>query len=414
MLYPRHLKEKILQASGDTPVILINGARQTGKSTLVKELFAGPKNSYPYFSFDNLAILDSARSDPQGFVESLPERVILDEIQRAPEVMLPIKYSVDQNRQPGRFILTGSADVLALPKIADTLVGRIEIHSLWPLSQGELRGVRESFVDTAFGDGLIAVETPVDFDDLVNILVTGGYPDVVQRESFERRQDWFASYITTLIEREVRELRNVEQLTVMPKLLKLVASRSGNLLNNADLARSLEIGQTTLKTYLSLLQLLFVFVPISPWFSNRGKRLIKSSKIHLNDSGLLCHFLGCDAQALLADPGLMGAVFENFVMMELVKQLSWSRVRPKLYHLRTEAGHEVDIVLEAPDGRIVGIECKSGKRVGSDTLKGLKSLREIAGKKFHRGFVLYLGNHTLTFEQHFQAIPVSAVWGTNR
>jgi uncharacterized protein len=411
MLLPRNLKTNLLEAAKDTPVIMVNGARQTGKSTLVKGLFPGA-SAPSYLSLDDLAALDSARSDPQSFVENLPERVIIDEVQRAPELMLPIKYSVDQNRRPGRFFLTGSSNVLALPKVADTLVGRIEIHTLWPLSQGEIHGVQESFIDTIFGATRLNAGKQLKLHGLANLLSIGGYPDVLSRATFERRKSWFSGYITTLIERDVRDLRNIEQLTVMPKLLKLLASRAGALLNYSDLSRSLGINVSTLKNYLSLFELLFVLVPIQPWFSNKGKRLVKSPKMHLNDSGLLCHLLDCDSTALASDATLLGMVFENFVVMELIKQISWSIIRPRLYHFRTESGYEVDIVLESGDGRIVGIECKSGIRLNSDTFKGLRALKELTGKKFHRGIVLYLGTEILAFEKDFQAVPVSSLWET--
>ncbi len=412
MLLPRNPKTALLQAAKDTPVIMVNGARQTGKSTLVKGLYSSSSTPY-YVSLDNLATLSSALSDPQGFIENLPERVIIDEIQRAPELMLPIKHSVDQHRRPGRFFLTGSANVLALPKVADTLVGRIEIHTLWPLSQGEIRGRHESFIDTIFGTTKINPASPLKLNKLATMLSIGGYPDVVQRDTHERRQNWFASYITTLIERDVRELRNIEQLTVMPRLLKLLASRAGGLVNYSDLSRSLEINVSTLKNYLSLFELLFILVPIQPWFGNKGKRLVKTPKMHLNDSGLLCHLLECDARALADDPALRGMVFENFVVMELIKQISWSKIRPRIYHFRTESGHEVDIVLETGDGRIVGIECKSGMKINSDSFRGLRTLKELTGKKFHRGIVLYPGADVLSFEKDFQAVPVSALWETS-
>ena len=334
MLWPRNLKTALLEAAEDTPVIMVNGARQTGKSTLIKGLFPGSSAPH-YVSLDNLVALDSARSDPQSFVENLPDRAVIDEIQRAPELMLSVKYSVDQNRRPGRFFLTGSANVPALPKVADTLVGRIEIHTLWPLSQGEIRGMQESFIDTIFGDSKLNPGKQLKLNELVSILGAGGYPDVLQRDTYARRKSWFAGYITTLIERDVRDLRNIEQLTVMPKLLKLLASRAGGLLNYSDLSRSLQINVSTLKNYLALFELLFILVPVRPWFGNKGKRLVKSPKMHLNDSGLLCHLLDCDPKALAHDSSLLGMVFENFVLMELMKQISWSELRPQLYHFRT-------------------------------------------------------------------------------
>lgn len=413
MLWPRNLKRLLLEAAGDTPVILVNGARQTGKSTLIKALFSDSSQPAPeYISFDDLGLLNAALKDPQSFVEMLPERVIIDEIQRAPELMLPIKHSVDRNRRPGRFFLTGSANVLALPKIADTLVGRIEIHTLWPLSQGELGGARESFIDTVFGRDRLNSGKCVDLTQLIEVMSIGSYPDVLKRATPLRRKNWFAGYITTLIERDVRDLRNIEQLTIMPKLLQLIASRAGGLLNHSDLARSLGMKLTTVKMYLSLLQLLFLVVPLPPWFGNIGKRLVKSAKIYLNDTGLLCHLLGCDAKAIARNGSLLGTIYENFVLMELIKQISWSETHPRLYHFRTENGDEVDIVLETGDGRIVGIECKANS-LARGAAKGLKTLKELTGQKFHRGIVLYPGSHIIGIDTDIEAVPVSALWETS-
>lgn len=413
MLYPRNLKTPLLEAAKDTPVVLVNGARQTGKSTLMTALF--PESSTPpYITLDNVVNLSAALSDPQGFIENLPEKVILDEIQRAPELMLPIKYSVDRNRKPGRFFLTGSANVLALPRVADTLVGRIEIHTLWPLSQGEILGVEESFVDSLFDNSELKAGRAIKLLDLAELLSRGGYPDVLHRDSFLRRKPWFESYISTIIERDVRDIRQIEQLVVMPKLLQLLASRTANLLNYSDLARSLEVKLTTLKVYMALLQLLFIVVPIQPWHGNISKRLMKSAKLHLVDTGLLCHLLEYDAAALANDGQMLGSVFENFVVMELIKQISWSKSQPKLFHFRTDRMEEVDIVLEGPGRRIIGIECKCSMTVNADSFKGLRALKSATGKKFHRGVVLYLGDQIVGFGSDLQAIPVSSLWETTR
>jgi uncharacterized protein len=406
-LIPRNIKTHLLTAAQDTPVIMVKGARQTGKSTLMNGLF--PIDSPAYVTLDDMHTLGLARSGPQAFVESLPERVILDEIQRVPELILPIKLSVDRNRKPGRFFITGSANVLSLPKVTESLAGRIEIHTLWPLSQGEIRGKREGFIDALFTDEKLPAVRSTTISDVLISASTGGYPDV-QSRSVERRTGWFERYISSLMERDVRDLSNIEQLTALPNLLELIASRSGALLNNSDLSRSLELPLSTLKRYLSLLELLFLVVPVRPWFGNFGKRLVKVPKLYLNDTGLLCHLLGCDVQAISTNGKLLGAIFENFIVMELVKQLTWSQTRAKIFHFRTVNGQEVDIVLEAADGRIVGIECKAATTIKADTFKGLNALKELAGNKFHRGIVLYTGANVLGFAEDMQAIPVSALW----
>jgi hypothetical protein len=412
MLIPRNLKNILLEAASDTPVVMLIGARQTGKSTLMKGLFHGADEPF-YVTLDDLATLSAARMAPQSFIEGLPERVIIDEIQRAPELLLPIKRSVDQNRAPGRFFLTVSANVLTLPKVADSLAGRMEIHNLWPVSQGEIRGKREAFIDSVFsGHKFAQHKRKIALSELIETMTRGGFPDVLKRESFARRKNWMSSYITTLIERDVRDLRNVEQLTVFPRLLALLAARSGGLSNNSELSRSLGVQLTTLKTYISLLEALFLVVPLQPWFSNVGKRLVKSPKIYINDTGLLCHLIGSSSTALSNDGPLLGHVFENFIVMEIMKQIGWSEAQPKMYHFRTESGQEVDIVLERADGKIVGIECKSSSSIDTNTFKGLKALKELTGKKFHRGIVLYTGSSNLSVGDGLEALHVSALWET--
>ncbi len=407
MLYQRNLTTKIFTAAKDTPVVMVNGARQTGKSTLMQGLFSVDRPAY--ITFDDMDVLGLARSGPQIFVQSLPERVILDEIQRVPELFLPIKLSVDQNRKPGRFFITGSANVASLPKVSESLAGRIEIHTLWPLSQGEIRGKKEGFIDALFSAKKLPTVKPATIADILIIANRGGYPEV-QKRNLDRRKDWFNSYIATLMERDVRDLSNIEQLTALPNLLALLALRSGGIINNSDLSRTLALPLTTLKRYLSLLELLFLVVPLRPWFSNLGKRLIKVPKLYINDSGLLCHLLKSDIKALSVNGTLLGAVFENFVVMELIKQLTWSKTRANIFHFRTTNGYEVDIVLESDDGKIIGIECKGSATVKADSFKGLKVLKEMTGKKFHRGIVLYAGSHVIGVAEDMQAVPVSALW----
>lgn len=410
MLFPRNLQTDLLEATKVTPVVLINGARQTGKSTLATGMF--PLHDRPrYISLDDIATLGLAKTSPKSFIQSLTSPVIIDEIQRAPELFLPIKESIDKLRKPGRYMLTGSANVLTLPKLADSLAGRMEIYTLWPLSQGELKGQQESFIDTVFSKEMLPHVNAIEMPQLVEALVAGGYPDIQSRATTRLRENWYTSYINSILERGVRELSHIEGLTQLPDLLSLLASRSGGLMNLSDISRSLELNYMTLKRYLALLQAVYVVVQLPAWANNLGKRLVKSSKLYINDTGLLCHLIGRDASALESNKSLFGAVFENFVVMELMKQTAWSVLRPKLYHYRTSDNrYEVDLVLEARDGRAVGVECKASSTVTKDNFKGLYALKEDAGSKFVRGVVLYTGSNTLRFDDKMEAVPVSALW----
>jgi len=406
----RNLENRILTALQDSPAIFINGARQTGKSTLVKAI---TETAYPasYATFDDINILSGAKSDPKGFIKNISLPVALDEVQRVPELFLPIKAEIDRSRKPGRFILTGSANVLLLPHIADSLAGRMEILTLYTLSQGELEGVKENFIDVLMSDNPIPSRlTPLDRTALIGKIVKGGYPEIFTRETAERRNTWFGSYVTTILQRDVRDLARIEGLTVLPRLLSLLAVRSTSLLNIAELSSSAAIPQTSLRRYLTLLETTFLIKFIPAWSSNLGKRMTKTPKVILCDTGLLAHLIGIDTNRMENGNNSVGSLLENFVAMELIKQTTWSSTQPQLYHFRTTRGQEVDIVLENRKGKLVGIEVKASSTVTVSDFKNLKMFSEIAGKKFHRGIVLYTGSETVPFGDRFFAVPVHALW----
>jgi predicted AAA+ superfamily ATPase len=406
----RHLIPALLRSLRDSPVVFIQGARQTGKSTMARML-RDQGHAARYVTLDDAVTLASARGDPQGFVSALEGPVVLDEVQRAPELALAIKVAVDGDRRPGRFLLTGSANVLLLPRLAESLVGRIEIHTLWPFSQGELGRRAEGFVDAVF-----AARPPSSagkgeaWSMLVGRLVKGGYPPALRRRTSTGRHNWFGSYVTTLLQRDVRDIANVRDLSDLPRLLRLVASRAGSLVDYADLARGLAIPQTTLKRYMGLLEATFLVQTLPAWSVNIGKRLVKSPKVLISDTGLLTHLLGVDASRLRADPTLGGAVLENFVAMELLKQRGWSKLQPSLLHFRAYTGEEVDIVLEDRAGRVVGIEVKASATVTAAHFRGLRLLADAAGKQFVRGIVLYTGDQTVPFGSGLYAMPVTTLW----
>lgn len=416
-MYPRHVTPGLIAALKDTPVVVLHGARQTGKSTLARHLAS---KAYParYLTLDQAGVLAAAKTDPEGFLAEIESPIILDEIQRAPELLLAIKATVDRDRRPGRFLLTGSAHVMHAPILADALVGRMELITLRPLSQGEVEGLREGFIDAVF-----SAEFPpwphagrrrwaaLSKADLARRIGTGGYPEAIARKDPQRRREWFDAYLSTVLMRDVRELANIEGLTDLPRLLAAVAGRAGGLLNYADLGRDVGLNQLTTKRYLSLLRATFIVQLVQPWFTSRIKRVVKSEKLYLGDTGLLAHVLDATHQRFLADPKLAGTLLENFVGVELMKQIAWSRARPSLWHFRDHRGNEVDFVLEASGGRkLVGIEVKSRATLDADDFRGLRVLAEAAGEKFHRGLVLYLGVEPLPFGRRMYALPMTALW----
>ena len=406
----RHLTRLVLAALADTPVVFVQGPRQSGKTTLAQSLRREGSDA-EYLTFDDAAVLAAARSDPDGFVLALPERVILDEVQRVPELFRAIKRAVDMDRQPGRFLLTGSANALVLPRVSESLAGRMEVLTLWPFSQGEIDGHEEGFVDACFArEFKPGVFRDSSWPALAKRISRGGFPEALMRPDDARRQAWFGAYITTILERDVRDIANVTGLREMPRLLRLAATRAMSLLNFADLARDAAMPQTTLQRYWSLFEATFLVRSLPPWSANLGKRLVKTPKVLLNDSALLCYLCGLDAARLQTDDLMVGAVLESFVAGELTRQISWSKTRPALFYYRTHTQQEVDFVLEDAAGRLVGIEVKKTASPATNDFKGLDHLREVTGKRFLRGLLLYTGSVSVAFGPNLYAVPVSALW----
>jgi predicted AAA+ superfamily ATPase len=406
----RNLQAALHDALTDTPVVLLHGARQTGKTTLAQMLLQGGYSAR-YLTLDQTAVLAAATADPEGFVAGLGGPAVIDEVQRAPGLLTAIKARVDLDRRPGAFLLTGSASVLTLPRVADALVGRMQVITLWPLSQGEIEGRRESFLesvfDGGFGSGPPTTETR---DAVVERVVRGGFPEAVSRSSASRREAWFDSYLSTIIQRDVRELGDLARLTEVPHLLRLLAARAASLVNMAEISRSAAMPQSTLKRYVALLHSLFLVSLLPAWSTNFSKRLVKAPKLLITDTGLASFLLGLDAARLREDPRVLGPLLEDFVAMELVKQLGWAAWRGRLFHFRTAEGAEVDIVLERADGRVVGVEVKAGVSLGAADFRGLRMLAEAAGPRFVRGVVLYLGETVVPFSENLCAVPLPALW----
>jgi predicted AAA+ superfamily ATPase len=408
----RHLTDRLLDALADTPAVLVNGARQTGKSTLVQSTELGD-TSRQYLTFDDPGILAAARRDPNGFIAGLNAPVTLDEVQHVPEIFPVIKATIDRKRAPGRFLLTGSANVMLLPKLSESLAGRMEVMTLWPFSQGEMHGVRENFVDTVFSQkpvGWAGKIATVKREELLETVVAGGYPLAVARQNATRRDAWFQSYVMTMLQRDIRDLSNIADVTAVPRLLAVVAARVGGLLNFADLARTMALPQTTLKRYFALLESTFLVQLLRPWARNLGKRVIQTPKVYLNDTGLLAHVLGVTVDRLKAEGNLAGAILEDFVFMELRKQTTWSATQPELFYWRTASGQEVDVVLEDRAGRLAGIEVKAAATLGTNDVRGLQALANTSGKQWVRGVVLYGGTEVIPFSANLHGVPITRLW----
>ncbi len=406
----RNIAPLVAEALGDTPVVLLLGARQVGKSTLAKALLAvHPEGRY--LSLDDPAVRWAAEVDPGGLVAQTRGLTVLDEIQLAPQLFRAIKAEVDKDRRPGRFLLTGSANVLVLPKLSESLAGRMELVTLEGLSQNEILGHSGNLVDRLFADTPLTLQhLELDRDALLAAILAGGFPEARGRAAGRRRAQWFESYLQTLLQRDVRELSQIEGVTQLPRILELLSVRSAGLLNLAELSRTLGIPLNTLKRYLSLLEALFLLTTLPAWSSHLGKRLVKAPKLMLRDTGLMAHLMGTEQDRLKRAPDLLGGLMETFVGGEVRKLLGWSRNRVKLFHYRTLPGQEVDLLLERVDGCVVGLEVKASASLQSRDFKGLQNLAETLGGTFHRGVVLYTGTEILPFGPKLWAVPISGLW----
>lgn len=407
-LVSRHAEPLVTEALQDTRVVVINGARQAGKSTLTR-LSADRTPGTVTRLLDDPATLRAAREEPVDFVDH-EGLMVIDEIQLAPELIRPIKLAVDLDPTPGRFLLTGSSRILALRTLPDALPGRMEIIELWPFSQGEIDDTPDRFIDAAFAHGPdIDHSSNLKRRDYLERLVVGGFPEAVKRTP-RRRTAFFDSYLTTLIERDVLTLATIERHGELLKLLTLLARCAASLLVPSAIASQVGLSRSTLMRYLELLNAVFLIKTVPAWSSGQTRRAVGTSKLAFVDSGIACHLLGQDVNRLAEPDGAAGAMMENFVLMELARQLTWSDQRGRLYHYRTKDKLEVDAVIETPDGRIIGIEVKAGATVRTEDLAGLRNLANRADDRFVAGYILYTGQQTLPFGERLRAVPIDALW----
>lgn len=368
------------------------------------------EKNYSYVTFDDIQTLTLAKNNPIGFINNLKMPVIIDEIQRAPEVFLPIKKHVDDHRIAGQFALTGSANPLLIPSVGDSLAGRMEIFYLYPLSQGELENKKESFIDTMFGQNILNIEPQkTSRENIYQRIFKGGFPPV-QAFDEEDQYAWFSGYVTSMVERDVKDLASITDLIDIPKLLNIVAARVSVLVNFADLVRESTLVTTTLRRYLAMLQTLYIIQFNLPWAANIGLRFVKSPKLYFTDTGLLSFVLRVTREKSTYDSAFAGKMLENFVVSELRKQISWNSTSANMYHFRDHAGSEVDIILEDPLGRIVGIEVKNTETVRPQDFKGLMLLQEKMKDRFLAGCILYQGSSIIPAANQVYAVPISALW----
>ena len=408
-MYKRFAENRANEALTDTPVVLIVGPRRAGKTTLVRNM---KETDRTYITLDDQTVLEAAQGDPAGFIRDL-DRATIDEIQRAPELMLAIKKTVDEDYRPGRFLLTGSANVLTLPQVADSLAGRMETIRMLPLARAEIEGVKPTFLEQMFQGKLQPMPDAIIGEDLVSLVLLGGFPEAIARESERRRQDWARSYLTSVLTRDLQDIADVEKLTELPKFVRLLAEHSGQLVNYSQFGSSINVSHKTGQRYVGLLEQVFLVTTLQPWYTNAIKRIVKTAKLHFLDTGLLAASRGLTFDKVQVDRGLIGALLETFVFSEILKLMTASEMRLSPYHFRDQQMREVDIVLERDDGMIIGVEIKASATVRSSDFSGLKALAEACGSRFAYGVVLYDSTDVVPFGDRLAAAPLSCLWSAS-
>lgn len=409
-MYPRYLSNNLITALSDTPAVLLFGARQAGKTTLAKSELVGSDRQY--VTLDDANALAIAQSDPHAFVDGLANPCTIDEVQRAPHLLPAVKKAIDENRQPGRFLLTGSANLLLLPQVSESLAGRSEVLNLSPLSQCEIGAANINFItrwmDTGFTPQIQALPEKPDPGELYQRVLAGGYPEAVARAGTRRRR-WHRSYLQAIIERDVADIAQIRNADALQKLLLCLADRTATMLNITELGGLIGLKRETTEHYLLILERLFLVKRLPAWHANFTKRLTKTPKIYVVDSGLCASLSGFRDEQSIDNFTKFGPLLESFVVNELIRHADWLDSDLAFSHYRDKDKVEVDLVLERGN-EIWAVEVKNSTSVSPHDGKGLKRLARLAGKRFKGGVVLYGGHDVFAIAPKIHAVPLAMLW----
>lgn len=404
--YKRFVAECVTSGLLNAPVVLLRGPQGCGKTGLV-QLFATEGRKIVNLKRDSIRA--DACYDPTGFVRGV-DRVIIDEVQRVPDLLFAIKNSIDKDPRPGRFLLTSSSNFLALPQFPEGLSAWMEILTLFPISKAEIEGKRPSFLKEAFGGRIIAGDPSLIGVELIDAIVAGGYPEMLRRGNSRRRQAWARGYVKEVVEQYLQGRGGIEKAGLLRRLLQLLAVHSGELTNFAQIGEQLGIDDKTTRKYADVLEQWMLVQRVPAWFQSSLSRLVKTPKLHFLDSGLLAALLGLSVEKVARDRRAFATLLKTFVFSEILKQASWSDLAYTVSYYRDKDQDEVHFVVEGESDGLVGIDVKPGATVYAADFKGLKKLEKAAGDKLKLGVVLYDGDRIVPFGDRLFAAPVSCLW----
>ncbi|WP_296183039.1 ATP-binding protein [uncultured Mobiluncus sp.] len=403
----RVLAEEILS---DTPVLTVSGARQVGKSTLVSQLLEN--RSHRLLNLDNAATLQAAQTDPDGFVRQFPEGIVaIDEIQRVPALLRAIKAALDEDRRPGRFIVTGSSNLMNLKGAEESLAGRAETLRLRGFSRGERKGITEDFAANAWNPHPQLPASDLERIDYLRMITESSFPEIA--EATPRRRDrWVQAYVERVLTKDATDLYGIQYPDRLRVLLGKVASQGTSEFVAAHVSRELNIPERSVPGYLNALKNVFLIDVLPAWGTNLTRRVISKPKVFLQDPATAASLVGVDATSLemQISSSFTGGLLESFVATELLKQREWSAIPFKLFHFRDSTGKEVDLVMESRGREIVGVEVKAAVSLQGKDFSGLRHLQKLAGEKFRCGILLYAGKESLPMGPGLWAMPISALW----